>query len=83
MIVCSGPESLKLRNGGMAQSLLEVAGPALQAECDQKYPNGVPQGDLAVTAGHDLPCKYVYHGALPKWGTACTPTPKQVIVCVW
>uniref|UniRef100_A0A8B8DC01 Poly [ADP-ribose] polymerase n=2 Tax=Crassostrea virginica TaxID=6565 RepID=A0A8B8DC01_CRAVI len=79
VIVCSGPESLKLKNGGMAQSLLEVAGPALQAECDQKYPNGVPQGDLAVTAGHDLPCKYVYHGALPKWGTACTPTPKQML----
>uniref|UniRef100_K1PDC3 Poly [ADP-ribose] polymerase 14 n=1 Tax=Magallana gigas TaxID=29159 RepID=K1PDC3_MAGGI len=79
VIVCSGPENLKLKNGGMAESLLQAAGPGLQAECDQKYPQGIQSGDLAITGGHNLQCQYVYHGAIPKWGTAGTPTPKQIL----
>lgn len=78
VIVCSGPENLQLKNGGMAESLLQAAGPGLQTECDQKYPQGIQSGDLAITRGHNLPCQFVYHGAIPKWGTAGTPTPKQV-----
>lgn len=79
VIVCSGPENLKLKNGGMAESLLQAAGPGLQTECDQKYPRGIQSGDLAITSGHNLQCQFVYHGAIPKWGTLCTPTPKQIL----
>lgn len=40
---------------------------AFQTECNEKYPKGVKPGEVAVTAGYQLQCAYVYHGALPNW----------------
>ncbi|XP_061183685.1 protein mono-ADP-ribosyltransferase PARP14-like isoform X2 [Saccostrea echinata] len=79
VIVCSGPQDLKLKNGGMAETMLKAAGPGLQEECDKNYPNGIKYGDIAFTGGHNLPCQFVYHGALPKWGASCSTTPKQIL----
>ncbi|XP_062607833.1 uncharacterized protein LOC134269645 isoform X2 [Saccostrea cucullata] len=70
VIVCSGPKDLKLKNKGMAETMLMAAGPKLQKDCDDKYPNGIKHGDIAITGGHDLHCRFVYIGALPKWGTS-------------
>ncbi|XP_062607832.1 uncharacterized protein LOC134269645 isoform X1 [Saccostrea cucullata] len=79
VIVCSGPKDLKLKNKGMAETMLMAAGPGLQKDCDDKYPNGIQYGDIAITGGHKLQCQFVYHGALPKWGTSGTSTPKQIL----
>lgn len=69
VIVCSGPTDLQLSNKGLSQSLSDVAGPEMQDELDQRYPDGIEYGEFAISKGYNLPCRYVYHGALPKWST--------------
>ncbi|XP_052796100.1 uncharacterized protein LOC128228688 isoform X2 [Mya arenaria] len=66
VLVNNTKADLKLANGALSESLLEAAGTKLQDECDESYPNGVRQGDVAVTEGYKLDCK-IYHGNLPKW----------------
>lgn len=78
MIVCNGPENVQLKNGEIAESLLKAAGPGLQIECDQKYPQGIRYGDLAITGGHNIQCQFLYLGAIPKWGTSGKTTPQEV-----
>ncbi|XP_061184934.1 uncharacterized protein LOC133192948 [Saccostrea echinata] len=78
VLVCSGPKDLQLSNGGLSQSLLEVAGEEMQEELDSSFPNGIDFGECAVSEGYNLNCKYVYHGALPKWGTN-TPDPSYIL----
>ncbi|XP_052277425.1 uncharacterized protein LOC127876354 isoform X2 [Dreissena polymorpha] len=67
VLVSNCGKDLKLKNGALAESLLEAAGSQLQDECDQNYPNGIRQGDVAVTSGYNLDCEYVFHGSLPNW----------------
>ncbi|KAL3880865.1 hypothetical protein ACJMK2_033071, partial [Sinanodonta woodiana] len=67
VLVSSGTPDLQLCNGSLSDSLLEEAGSELQDECDEKYPGGIQHGDVAVTAGYNLQCEKVYHGALPSW----------------
>ena len=68
VIVDSTASSLQLKHGGLSESLLEMAGPEMQDECDNSYPNGIKLGEeMAVTGGYGLKCKKVYHGTLPKW----------------
>ena len=50
---------LNLSQGGVAQALSKAAGPALQAECTKKAPISV--GDIAMTGGGRLQCRYVFH----------------------
>ncbi|XP_062602530.1 protein mono-ADP-ribosyltransferase PARP15-like isoform X2 [Saccostrea cucullata] len=69
VLVCSGPKDLQLSNGGLSEALLRIAGRQMQDELNNNYPNGVEYGDISVSGGYQLPCKFVYHGALPKWGT--------------
>ncbi|CAD5114821.1 DgyrCDS3861 [Dimorphilus gyrociliatus] len=59
-------EKFDLRIGVVSRSLLETAGSSLQEECQSKYPNGVAAGEVAVTGGHDLKCKYILHRTLAK-----------------
>ncbi|XP_033744166.1 uncharacterized protein LOC117330056 [Pecten maximus] len=63
VVVNSTSKDLKLGGGsGLAKSLLTAAGPSLQTECDNSYPNGILPGDLAITGSYNLPCKKVFHG---------------------
>lgn len=48
-------------------SVSKAAGPGLQTECSQNYPNGISFGDLAATDGHGLKCRKVYHVSIPSW----------------
>lgn len=75
--MCSGPKDLQLTNGSLSKSLLEAAGDGLQEELDSSYPDGIDFGECAISKGHNLPCKSVYHGTLPKWGSS-TPDPSFV-----
>lgn len=65
VIVNSCPSDMKLdARPGLAKAMYEAAGSGLQAEIDQTYPNGIKIGDLAVTGGHSLHCKKLYHGCM-------------------
>lgn len=67
VIVNSTNPSLLLDLGGLSMSISKAAGPGLQAECSQTYPNGISFGELASTCGHGLKCKKVYHVSIPAW----------------
>ena len=65
VIVNSCPSDMKLdARPGSAKVMYKGAGSGLQAEIDQNYPNGLKIGDLAVTDGHSLHCKKLYHGCM-------------------
>lgn len=66
MVNTTGKE-LNLSHGNVSKSLLAVAGPALQSECDKKKFKNFDYGDIVVTGGHGLQCQYVYHGACKGW----------------
>lgn len=72
VIVNTTSTSLQLNQGAVSQSLLKMGGPGIQAECSQKYSNGIQPGEVAETSGGKLECKKICHGALPGYngGTA-------------
>ena len=80
VLVHSAPKDLQLSSGALSRVLLNDAGPGLQQELNLVARNGINFGGLATTSGHGLPCKFVFHGALPKWGTS-SPDPLTVNIC--
>ncbi|XP_063404473.1 protein mono-ADP-ribosyltransferase PARP14-like [Mytilus trossulus] len=67
VIVNSTSSNLNLENGMLSQSVLRAGGQRLQNECTQNYPNGIKEGEVAITTGGKLSCKNVLHGCLPSW----------------
>lgn len=51
----------------LSTSLLKAGGQRLQTECTQNYPNGIKEGEIAITSGGKLSCKNVLHGCVPGW----------------
>ena len=77
MIVNSTAKNLVLGNGGVSKAILSGAGPEIQAECQQKAPNGLSQfGDIITTKAYKLSCKVVYHGAALQWDNGAGPAEK-------
>lgn len=66
VIVNSSNSSLDLKKGRASKVLLGAAGDVIQTECE-KYPNGIQDGEIAITSGGQLSCKAIYHGALSKF----------------
>lgn len=50
--------------------VLKAAGPEIQQECSNKYPDGIEPGQIAVLKGYRLPCKSVYFCTLPQLRSA-------------
>ena len=70
MVVNTTTPGMTLKDGAVSSSILAQAGPALQDECKKKHPGGVKVGNIAVTQGHGLKVKDVYHLTLPVWSSA-------------
>lgn len=69
VIVNSTNPNLDLSQGRSSSSLLSAAGRGIQRECQQKYPNGVRPGQIAVTTGGNLACAAIYHGVLTRYSS--------------
>ena len=80
VIVNTTSKDLNLSNGAVSGSILKEAGAQIQTECSNNYPSGVNHGDVAVTQGYNLNCKFVCHGALPGWDGG-TGAALQVMNC--
>ena len=61
MIVNSASNDLDLGRGKASLALLKAGGSSIQADCNQKYPNGISVGEVAVTTAGDLKCKNILH----------------------
>ncbi|KAM8933425.1 protein mono-ADP-ribosyltransferase PARP14-like [Pelodytes ibericus] len=68
VIVNAANEDLK-HIGGLAQALLQAAGPKLQSDSDHfvREKGKLSTGDSVITDAGNLPCKQVIHTVGPKW----------------
>jgi len=67
VIVNSVSRQLQLANGAVSQSLLQNGGNIIQTECQQNAPDGLQFGDVVMTSGGSLNCRYIVHGACCPW----------------
>ncbi|XP_060593079.1 protein mono-ADP-ribosyltransferase PARP14-like isoform X3 [Ruditapes philippinarum] len=67
VIVNTTAKNLDLKNGAVSASLLKTGGMELQQEVSKKYPNGIKDGEIAVTSGQSLKCDIVVHSSLANW----------------
>ena len=56
--------------GGLAKAIVDAGGKKIQDECDQFIIDrgSLLDGQVAVTASGNLPCKRIVHAVGPKWG---------------
>ncbi|KAL3843265.1 hypothetical protein ACJMK2_021207 [Sinanodonta woodiana] len=66
-VIVSTTSSFPGLNGAIANALSKAAGPSLQAECNKNYPNGIKDGQVAMTSGGSLNCLKVFHIKLSEW----------------
>ncbi|XP_041371316.1 protein mono-ADP-ribosyltransferase PARP15-like [Gigantopelta aegis] len=52
---------------GIAKAIIKAGGDSIHQECKDKYPNGIKAGEIAVTGGGNLHCRFVYHTTLDMW----------------
>ncbi|XP_071089495.1 protein mono-ADP-ribosyltransferase PARP14-like [Haliotis cracherodii] len=68
VIVNPTDRELNLSRGRLSKAISDAAGPALEAECRRKYPNGTYS--LAVTSAGLLQASEIYHVVIPPWNRA-------------
>ncbi|MGH7130245.1 MAG: O-acetyl-ADP-ribose deacetylase [Planctomycetaceae bacterium] len=69
--IVNAANSTLLGGGGVDGAIHRRGGPAILEECRAlrrtRYPDGLPAGDAAATAGGLLPAKWVVHAVGPRW----------------
>ncbi|NWZ24385.1 PAR14 polymerase, partial [Asarcornis scutulata] len=68
VVVNASNEDLK-HIGGLAEALLQAAGPELQTRCDELVKNygRLQPGCAVITGAGKLPCKNIIHAVGPRW----------------
>ena len=65
--VNSTSPSLDLTSGQVSIALAKAAGPVLAQECARKATSMKTPGEVTVTKGGNLKCKYVFHVVLKSY----------------
>ena len=82
-MVTTSTRKIKMRDGTLSHYVLDMAGPSLQTEVDEKYPNGIQHGEIAVLDSGGLPCKHIYCGALPRYDRPPKESqPPEMVSCL-
>ncbi len=53
--------------GGVDGAIHRAAGPGMMRELTERYPRGCSTGECVITAGYDLPARFVLHCVGPIW----------------
>ncbi|HTN05024.1 MAG TPA: macro domain-containing protein [Planctomycetaceae bacterium] len=53
--------------GGVCGAIHRAAGPAVEEEIEQKYPDGCPTGNAVATGGGELAARWIFHAVGPVW----------------
>jgi O-acetyl-ADP-ribose deacetylase (regulator of RNase III) len=56
-----------LAGGGVCGAIHKAAGRDLEAECLERFPNGISAGNAVVTSAYNLPARFVVHAVPPKF----------------
>ena len=64
---------LDLSVGAISNSILQAAGPAIQAEVSASCPNGLQGGETVTSSCGNLNCQRIIHAVLNKWDNGAGP----------
>lgn len=72
VIVNSASCDLNLTSGTIAKLIAAKAGPGMQKACSDyiKISGNLKYGDIFVSDGFSLPCKFVFHGVCAAYDTS-------------
>ena len=68
--------------GGLSRALSRKAGPGLQTECSERFPNGISFGELVSTNGYGLYCQKVYHVSVCAWDSEVADAQSVCIIII-
>ncbi|HKS09315.1 MAG TPA: O-acetyl-ADP-ribose deacetylase [Pyrinomonadaceae bacterium] len=70
--IVNAANSTLLGGGGVDGAIHKAGGPLIPRECREirrtQYPDGLPTGEAVITAGGDLPARFVIHTVGPIYG---------------